>query len=212
MTAPLTPSERPSIDSFDYERSDVPEEVNRYISELISYTNKLADELETVERHAEAVERRLAEANKRIAELETDKDDAYRQRNYLVAALARLFPSGVRNTNIPGWADDWHGCCFINLPSGQISYHFHDSHRHLFAGLPPYESPWDGHEKETVHNRLLAISTGYTAKSQERAETAERQLADARHQQHLAGVFADKQREEYKAVIARYREKYGELE
>jgi hypothetical protein len=86
-----------------------------------------------------------------------EKDEAYRQRNYLVAALAKLFPSGIRKTDIPGWSDDWHGCCFIDLPSGQISYHFHDSHAHLFVGLPDYATPWDGHDKETVHARLLSI-------------------------------------------------------
>lgn len=92
------------------------------------------------------------------AEAIAEKDEAYRQRNYLVAALARLYPSGVRNTDIPGWSDDWHGCCFIDLPSGQISYHFHDSHRYLFDGLPAYETPWDGHDKDAVHARLLAIT------------------------------------------------------
>jgi hypothetical protein len=96
-----------------------------------------------------------------------EKDEAYRQRNYLVAAIAKLFPSGIRKTDIPGWSDDWHGCCFIDLPSGQISYHFHDSHEHLFVGLPVYTTPWDGHDKETVHARLLAITPPTT-----RAEAA----------------------------------------
>ena len=86
--------------------------------------------------------------------LEAEKDDAYFQRNVLVAALAKLYPSGIRKTDIPGWSDDWHGCCFIDLPSGQISYHYHDSHAYLFADLPPYEKPWDGHDKELVHKRL----------------------------------------------------------
>ena len=86
-----------------------------------------------------------------------EKDEAYRQRNHLVAALARLFPSGIRATNIEGWEPDWRGCVFIDLPSGQISYHYHDSQAHLFADLPPYEKPWDGHDKETVHARLAAL-------------------------------------------------------
>jgi hypothetical protein len=94
----------------------------------------------------------------KLAELRTEKNEAYRQRNHLVAALARLFPSGVKRTNIEGWDDDWHGCCFIDLPSGQISYHFHDSHAHLFADLSSYTKEWDGHDKETVHVRLAAIA------------------------------------------------------
>lgn len=87
-----------------------------------------------------------------------EKDEAYRQRNYLVAALARLYPSGITRTNIPGWSDDWHGCCFIDLPTGQISYHYHDSQAHLFARLPHYKGTWDGHDKDVCHARLLALS------------------------------------------------------
>lgn len=90
-------------------------------------------------------------------ELRERKDEAYRQRNTLVAALARLFPSGVKRTAIPGWSEDWHGCCYIDLPTGQISYHFHDSQGHLFAGLPHYEGEWDGHDKDVVEERLAGL-------------------------------------------------------
>jgi hypothetical protein len=96
-------------------------------------------------------------AETEIARLREDKNSAYFERNNLVAALARVYPSGIRRTSIEGWDDDWHGCCFIDLPSGQISYHYHNSHAHLFEGLSPYETPWDGHDKDTVHARLAAI-------------------------------------------------------
>lgn len=99
------------------------------------------------------------EAEQRAALAEAEKDEAYRQRNHLVAALARLFPSGTRRTNIEGWSDDWHGCCFIDLTTGQISYHYHDSHAYLFAALPAYETPWDGHDKAVVHARLIALGS-----------------------------------------------------
>ena len=99
---------------------------------------------------------RLREA---LEKKDADKDEAYLQRNNLVAALARIYPSGIMRTNIPGWSEDWHGCCFIDLPSGQISYHYHDSHAYLFDGLPPYKKVWDGHDKETVHKRLAALAT-----------------------------------------------------
>jgi len=104
-----------------------------------------------------AAEVRAEQAEAALAGAVEDKDEAYRQRNHLVAALARLFPSGVRATNIEGWSPDWHGCVYIDLPSGQISYHYHDSQAHLFAGLPPYDKPWDGHDKKNVHARLAAL-------------------------------------------------------
>jgi hypothetical protein len=103
------------------------------------------------------LERELAAALAEIARLREDKNSAYFERNNLVAALARVYPSGIRRTIIEGWDDDWHGCCFIDLPSGQISYHYHDSHAHLFEKFSPYETPWDGHDKDTVHARLAAI-------------------------------------------------------
>ena len=86
------------------------------------------------------------------------KDQAYLERNHLVAAVARLYPSGIRETDIPGWSEDWHGCVYIDLPSGQISYHYHNSHAYLFAALPPFEGEWDGHDKDIVHERLVRIS------------------------------------------------------
>lgn len=87
-----------------------------------------------------------------------DKDQAYFERNNVVAALARMYRSGVAKTNIPGWSDDWHGCVYIQLPSGQISYHFHDSQAYLFDGLPEFKGEWDGHDKDEVHRRLAALS------------------------------------------------------
>lgn len=103
-----------------------------------------------------SIEARKLQADLKIAVEE--KNEAYRQRNHLVAALANLFPSGIRQTNIPGWSDDWHGCCLIDLPTGQISYHYHDSQADLFKHLPPYMKEWDGHDKETVHERLSKLS------------------------------------------------------
>lgn len=96
-----------------------------------------------------------------IERLTTEKDEAYRQRNHLVAALAHLFPSGsgIRATNIDGWEPDWHGCVYVDLPTGQISYHYHDSQAGLFADLPSYAKPWDGHDKDAVHSRLAALES-----------------------------------------------------
>ncbi len=86
-----------------------------------------------------------------------EKDEAYRQRNHLVAALARLFPSGIRATSIKGWDPCWNGCCYIDLPTGQISYHYHNSQASLFSNLPAYTKEYDGHDKDIVHSRLAAL-------------------------------------------------------
>lgn len=88
---------------------------------------------------------------------QTAADLAYEERNRLVAALARLFPSGVRKTSIEGWDPAWQNCVFIDLPTGQASWHFHDREAHLFDGLPAYDKPWDGHTTPEKYVRLAAL-------------------------------------------------------
>lgn len=93
-----------------------------------------------------------------LEDMRARKDAAYEERNRVVAALAKVFPSGVARTAIEGWSEDWHGCVYIDLPTGQASWHFHDSQAHLFAGLPPYTKPWDGHSTEEKYRRVAALA------------------------------------------------------
>jgi hypothetical protein len=86
------------------------------------------------------------------------KDGAYFERNQVVAALAKCFPSGVAKTAIEGWSEDWHGCVYIDLPTGQVSWHFHDSQAYLFKDLPPYAGAWDGHDTPEKYRRVNALS------------------------------------------------------
>ena len=104
----------------------------------------------------------MSKREKSIGWLKSRRDLAFDERNHLVAALARLFPSGTRDTADPAWSDDWRGCCYIDLPTGQVAYHYHRRHAELFAGLPPYTKPWDGHTKDIAHQRLAALYSGKT--------------------------------------------------
>lgn len=88
------------------------------------------------------------------------KNVAYSERNHVIAALARAFPSGTRPTEIDGWDPEWNGCVYIDLPTGQVSYHYHSSEAHLFSDLPAYTKSWDGHDKATVHARLKSLGFG----------------------------------------------------
>lgn len=105
----------------------------------------------------------LAVSEAKLAEAVKNKDGAYEERNKLVAALARLYPSGVKATDIPGWLPEWHGCVYIDLPSGQVSWHFHDSQAHLFAGLPPYAGEWDGHDTAEKYRRVASLRSAENA-------------------------------------------------
>ena len=92
-----------------------------------------------------------------IEQLRVDKDAAYLERNRLVALLAAVYPSGIARTDIPGWLPEWHGCVYIDLPTGQASWHYHDGHAHLFAHLPPYAGKWDGHTTDEKYERIAAL-------------------------------------------------------
>jgi hypothetical protein len=86
-----------------------------------------------------------------------EADGAYHERNQVVAALAKCFPSGTARTAIEGWDPEWHGCVYIDLPTGQVSWHYHDSQADLFAFLPPYTKGWDGHDTPEKYRRLAAL-------------------------------------------------------
>lgn len=94
---------------------------------------------------------------------------AYEERNRVVAVLARLFPSGIRKTDIEGWKEEWHNCVYIDLPTGQASWHYHDSLAHLFEDLPPYEKPYDGHTTEEKYQRLALLLYGDNPEAMRRA-------------------------------------------
>lgn len=89
-----------------------------------------------------------------IDNLKEKKDKAYEERNRLVALLAVIYPSVRTKTSIEGWSDDWHSCVYIQLPFGQVSWHYHDSQSHLFSEIPEGEVEWDGHTTEEKYQKI----------------------------------------------------------
>lgn len=85
-------------------------------------------------------------------------DNAYYERNQVVAALAKVFPSGIAKTAIDGWDEAWHNCVYIDLPTGQVSWHYHNREAHLFEGLPKYKDSWDGHDTPEKYRRLNTLA------------------------------------------------------
>ena len=101
-----------------------------------------------------------------VEALRRAKDGAYLERNQCVALIARLHVAlghsvTVTKTAIEGWSEDWHGCVYVQMPTGQASWHFHDSHAYLFADLPHGECQWDGHDTDEKYRRVaLAARPG----------------------------------------------------
>ena len=98
------------------------------------------------------------DANKHAAvDAEQQKNIAYAERNRLVAALAKCFPAHLCRHEEPGYEDDWRNIVCIHLPTGQATWHIHDSEVPLFGHLPIEGSHWDGHTTEEKYARLAAV-------------------------------------------------------
>ncbi|WP_349745350.1 hypothetical protein [Roseateles cavernae] len=125
---------------------------------LIEISNEHSLEMTDDARHSlESAAEQLLFLKQQVARTETVCDAVYLERNQVVAALAKCFPSGIARTAIEGWAPEWHGCVYIDLPTGQASWHYHDREAHLFEGLPPYAGQWDGHDTPEKYRRLAAL-------------------------------------------------------
>lgn len=110
------------------------------------------------------------------------KNAAYAERNQCVALIVRMalalgWPAGVRDhEDKPGeaWEPDWRNLVCIDLPTGQVSWHFHDSEKHLLAGLPQYPASWDGHDTAEKYRRVNAAGWSFSAlRDQEAARLRE---------------------------------------
>lgn len=90
------------------------------------------------------------------------KDQAYAERDMLVAALSKVYPSHLLRhpDSDTSWEDDWRNIICVHLPTGQATWHVHDTEWHLFMHLTPDGVPcdgWDGHTTPEKYERLSAL-------------------------------------------------------
>jgi hypothetical protein len=131
------------------------------LEELQSENLRLTTQITVLQDQVSRQENEIAKQRREVERLAAQKDDAYSQRNRLVAMIARMAASvggdwraGVGRHVGEAWDDDWRTVVFIDLPSGQISFHFHDSEKDLLRGLPAYPGEWDGHSDEEKWARI----------------------------------------------------------
>lgn len=96
----------------------------------------------------------------KVGELERQKNGAYTERNRLVALASKLFPSWLERhpESDVEWEDDWRWIVFVRLPTGQASWHIHDSELETFDHLGRQSgNSWDGHSDEEKYRRVDAI-------------------------------------------------------
>ena len=53
------------------------------------------------------------------------------------------------------WEDDWRHIVFIDFPSGQASWHIHDSEKNNFSFLGEYYGKWDEHSTKEKWDRII---------------------------------------------------------
>jgi hypothetical protein len=90
-------------------------------------------------------------------ELRAQKDAAYAERDRLVAALSKQFPAHLARHEGADWEDDWRNIVCVHLPTGQATWHIHDSEVPWFAHLPMGDAHWDGHSTGEKYRRLDAL-------------------------------------------------------
>lgn len=95
-----------------------------------------------------------------VAELKAEKDGAYKERDALVSALSNIFPSSLERhpDEDISWENDWRWIVFIDLPTGQATWHIHDSELSMFDHLKRFQGRvWDGHSTPEKYERLAAL-------------------------------------------------------
>jgi hypothetical protein len=80
--------------------------------------------------------------------------DIYRERSYLVAHLASLYPSHwIIDEMEPEWP-----VVVIQTPTGQMTWHIASKDLDLFEHVTGTGAYWDGHTTEEKYERLRALT------------------------------------------------------
>lgn len=90
--------------------------------------------------------------------IEESLNAVYRERNQLVAALSKIFPSYLGRDEEEELG--WRHMVYIELPTGQVSWHIPDAEIVEFfmhLAIRWEEDLWDGHTSDEKYRRLNAL-------------------------------------------------------
>lgn len=102
-------------------------------------------------------EREIIVLQARVKALEEQKDGAYAERNKLVSLLSKMLPASIEQHVMKegeDWDDDWRAVVFVNLPTGQATWHIHCTEEWMFQHLDSVGNKWDGHTTEEKYKRV----------------------------------------------------------
>lgn len=91
-----------------------------------------------------------------IQDLKDQKNNAYHERDQLVSALSKVYPSHLARDVYPDVEDSWRNIVCIHLPTGQATWHIHEIELEMFEHLHSGDAAcyWDGHSTEEKYARL----------------------------------------------------------
>jgi Lar family restriction alleviation protein len=149
---------RAHVNELEAER----EKLHAFVMAFGMLTTLKPDELMDVNnpvKMAEKIINHIYGERARVAELEGQKNGAYSERDRLVSALSKHYPASLeRHPENEEWEDDWRWIVYIDLPTGQASWHIHDSELPLFDHLPRLQGrKWDGHTAEEKYERVSKL-------------------------------------------------------
>lgn len=107
------------------------------------------------------LEREFLRMRDRAMSAEVLRDLAYGERARLVALLAACFSSSLERhpENDAAWEPGWRWVVFVDLPTGQVTWHIHDSELPLFNHVARGRGwTWDGHTDAEKYLRLQAAA------------------------------------------------------
>lgn len=121
-----------------------------------------------------AIEKERDELEGQVSELlaagnyfKEGRDRAYKERNALACLLTKLYPAQLlrHEDSDTSWENDWRNIVCILLPTGQVTWHIHDSEMPLFKHLTGVIgvdgcTKWDGHTTEEKYARIAAVPDG----------------------------------------------------
>lgn len=105
----------------------------------------------------------LQSANDVIVKLTRQKQGVYTERDRLVAALTKMWPSHItRHEHSPGeeWDKEWLNVICVHLPAGQATWHVHISELPWFEHLNGVDlscGGYDGYSTEEKYQRVHAL-------------------------------------------------------
>ena len=126
---------------------------------LVRDVERLTDRAARLEAELTQRTRDLIDVEQDLERVREEKHGAYHERNQLVAALSKLYPSHTCQHPVEdtAWDPEWLTIVCVHLPTGQVTWHIHLSERPLFAHLPKSANHWDGHTTGEKYRRLAGI-------------------------------------------------------